>query len=352
MVHAPTVTVIICAYTEVRWNDLIEAVASLRRQQLPPAEVIVVVDHNPGLLARAQVEFPGVIVIDNSGPRGLSGARNSGLAAARGEIVAFMDEDAAAEPAWLAELAAVYADPNVLGAGGAIVPQWQNGRPAWFPEEFDWVVGCTYRGMPQVQAPVRNLIGCNMSLRRAVFAEVGGFRPGIGRVGTLPVGCEETELCIRVRQRWPQGELVYVPTAVVRHRVPQGRATWEYFRSRCYAEGISKAMVTQFVGAQDGLSAERAYTLRTLPAGMLDGLAAALRGHGGGLGRAAAIAGGFALTALGYGRGMVAKAGSHENGQSRSRRIRRLSRRRLRSGERRGQGFRERGQAAVEEVTP
>ena len=310
MVHAPTISVIICAYTDLRWNDLIEAVGSLRRQQLAPAELIVVIDHNPGLLARARAEFPDVTVVENTGPQGLSGARNSGLAAARGEIVAFMDEDATADPSWLQELAAAYADPNVLGAGGAIVPEWQHGRPAWFPEEFDWVVGCTYRGMPQAQAPVRNLIGCNMSLRRAVFAEVGGFRPGIGRVGTLPVGCEETELCIRVRQRWPHGELVYVPAAVVRHRVPQGRGTWEYFRRRCYAEGISKALVTQLVGAQDGLSSERAYTLRTLPEGMLRGLGAALRGHGGGLRRAGAIAGGFALTTIGYGRGLLARVGS------------------------------------------
>ena len=312
MVHAPTISVIICAYTDVRWNDLIEAVASLRRQQMAPAEVIVVVDHNPGLLARARAEFLDVTVLENTGSQGLSGARNSGLAAASGEIVAFMDEDAAADPTWLEELAGAYADPNVLGAGGAIVPQWQNGRPGWFPEEFDWVVGCTYRGMPRVQNPVRNLIGCNMSLRREVFAEVGGFRPGIGRVGTLPVGCEETELCMRVRQRWPQGELVYVPAAVVRHSVPQARATWAYFRSRCYAEGISKALVTQFVGAQDGLSSERAYTLRTLPAGVLRGLRTTLRGQAEGLGRAAAIAGGFMLTAIGYGRGLLALAGEGE----------------------------------------
>ncbi len=344
MVHAPTISVIICAYTDVRWNDLIEAVASMRRQQLAPAEVIVVVDHNSGLLARARAEFPDVTVIENTGPQGLSGARNSGLAAASGEIAAFMDEDATADPAWLKELAAAYADPDVLGAGGAIVPEWQNGRPAWFPAEFDWVVGCTYKGMPRTQAPVRNLIGCNMSLRRDVFAEVGGFRPGIGRVGTLPVGCEETELCIRVRQRWPQGELVYVPTAIVRHSVPQGRATWGYFRSRCYAEGISKALVTQFVGAQDGLSSERAYTLRTLPAGVLKGLAAALRGHGGGLGRATVIAAGLALTATGYGRGRLARNGIAGHGQAGSRRGR------LRSERARQQVPAERVQA--EEVAP
>src|SRR5512141_177425 len=98
MVHVLPISVIICAYTDARWNDLIEAVASLRRQQTAPAEVIVVVDHNPALLARVRAEFPHVTVIENMGPQGLSGARNSGLAAASGEIVAFMDEDATAEP--------------------------------------------------------------------------------------------------------------------------------------------------------------------------------------------------------------------------------------------------------------
>jgi GT2 family glycosyltransferase len=307
MIDTPSISVVVCAYSDVRWNDLVEAVASLQRQHRQPAEIIVVVDHNPALLEQARAQFPGVTVIENTGPRGLSGARNSGLAVAGSDVIAFMDEDATADPEWLEELAAAYADPGVLGAGGAILPLWQNGRPDWFPAEFDWVVGCTYRGMPQAGAPVRNLIGCNMSFRRHVFGEAGGFRPGIGRIGTLPVGCEETELCIRVRQTWPEGALVYVPAAIVQHRVPATRATWSYFRSRCYAEGISKALVTQYVGAQDGLSSERAYTLRTLPAGVLRGLGAALRGDGQGLRRSAAIAGGFVLTALGYGRSVLAR---------------------------------------------
>ncbi len=166
---------------------------------------------------------------------------------------------------------------NVIGVGGAIEPVWLEGRPAWFPEEFDWVVGCTYHGMPQTQTGVRNLIGCNMSFRREVFGLVGGFRDGIGRVGTRPVGCEETEICIRINHRWPNRKLLYDPQARVNHRVPPNRATWHYFRTRCFSEGLSKSLVTQYVGSKDGLASERTYTFHTLPRGVLRGAADAFR---------------------------------------------------------------------------
>ncbi|HEX9374353.1 MAG TPA: glycosyltransferase family 2 protein, partial [Roseiflexaceae bacterium] len=141
------ISVVICAYTMDRWAELRAAVESLRRQSAPPREIVVVVDHNPALLDHARAELPGVTTMANAGPRGLSGARNSGVAASRGALVAFMDEDARAAPDWLARLAAGYADPCALGVGGAILPLWSDGRPGWFPDEFAWVVGCTYRGM-------------------------------------------------------------------------------------------------------------------------------------------------------------------------------------------------------------
>src|SRR5439155_54307 len=84
----------------------------------------------------------------------------------------------------------------------------QGERPTWHPPEFGWVVGCSYRGLPVEPAPVRNLIGCNMSMRRELFDAVGGFTHGIGRIGTIPLGCEETEWCIRVRQRFPELEFL------------------------------------------------------------------------------------------------------------------------------------------------
>jgi hypothetical protein len=297
----PSISVVICAYTEERWDDLAAAVESVRRQTAPPREVIVVVDHNPPLLDRVRHAFARVIANPNAGPRGLSGARNSGVAAATGAIVAFLDDDARAAPDWLERIVLAYRDPGVLGVGGASEPLWPGERPTWFPAEFDWVVGCTYRGMPEGTQQVRNLIGSNMSLRRDVLADLGGFTSGIGRVGARPVGCEETELCIRAAQRWPDTVLLYEPSARVSHRVPPGRATWAYFRSRCFSEGLSKALVSRLVGANDGLATERTYTLRTLPLGIAHGLAdAVFRRDPGGLARAAAISAGLLTTTAGY----------------------------------------------------
>ena len=97
-------SVVVSTYDEKRWDDLVACLDSLARQSLPPLEQIVVVDHNPALLEMAKREFPTAKVVANERPRGLAGARNTGIAAARGEIVAFIDDDARAEPRWLEEL--------------------------------------------------------------------------------------------------------------------------------------------------------------------------------------------------------------------------------------------------------
>jgi glucosyl-dolichyl phosphate glucuronosyltransferase len=300
------VSVVMCAYTEARWDDLVAAVEALQRQTVAPRELIVVIDHNQPLLERARAHIPGVVLVENEEARGLSGARNSGIAVAQGAVLAFIDEDAMAASDWLEHLLAGYTDASVMGVGGAIEPVWQAGRPAWFPDEFNWVVGCTYRGMPETAAAVRNLIGCNMSFRRDVFDAIGGFRSGIGRVGTRPVGCEETEFCIRAGQCWPERTFLYEPRARVSHRVPPLRGCWAYFRARCYAEGLSKALVAQLVGAQDGLASERNYTRRTLPQGVLRNALTALRyGEAGAAGRAGALIAGLVMTTAGYVMGRV-----------------------------------------------
>ncbi len=295
-----TCSVVICAFADERFGQLIAAVESLRAQTQAPAEVIVVVDGNPALLERARREREDAVVVANTGPPGLSGARNSGVACARSDIVAFLDDDATAAPDWLERLTGPYGDEAVAGVGGWVEPVWVDGRPGWFPQEFDWVVGCSYRGLPPGRAPVRNLIGANMSFRREVLAEVGGFRADLGRVGAQPLGCEETELCLRIANRWPDRVLLFEPSARVSHRVPAERSSWRYFRARCYAEGLSKATVARLAGARK-LSSERSHALRVLPKGVARSLGtAAAERNGDALRRAFAIAAGLAITSTGY----------------------------------------------------
>ena len=310
---APTFSVVICAYTENRWGELLDAIASARQQRYPAHEVIVAIDNNARLLARLRAAFPGdaVIVVENADAPGLSGARNSGIAVATGEIVAFLDDDAAADPDWLDCLAGAYRDPRVLGVGGAITPRWQARKPAWFPEELYWVFGCTYRGLPGTATPVRNLIGANMSFRRELFATLGGFRTGFGQVGGGMLRCDDTEFCLKVQQRRPASVLLYEPRAHVRHFVPAARASWSYLCVRCFTEGRAKALIASLAGAGDGLSSERAYTARVLPRGVARGLRdGLLRGDGAGFGRAAAIGGGLAVTVAGYLYGTVQQRAS------------------------------------------
>jgi len=307
---AVDVSVVIRTFSEARWGRLVAAVDSVRQQTCQPREVIVVVDHHPRLLARLGRALGDVVKVASRGPRGASGALNSGVAAARGTIIAFLDDDATAAPDWLARLTAPYADERVLGVGGRIEPVWPGGgrRPAWLPEEFDWVVGCTFPGGFDAAGPVPRLIGANMSFRRQVFEQTGGFHTGIGAIGASLQKCEDTEFCLRVARHWPHHVLRYEPRAVVHHHVPAARVRWQYFCARCYAEGQAKAQLARLAGARETLALERRYALRTLPRGILRRLwiDVVRRRDPSGLYRIGAMLAGLGLTGAGYASGLVA----------------------------------------------
>jgi glucosyl-dolichyl phosphate glucuronosyltransferase len=295
------VSVVISTYSQARSALLLDAVRSLRRQTVEPLEVMVVVDHSPELLGQLRDAMPGVVLLESGRRPGLSGTRNQALEACRGELVAFLDDDAAARSDWIARLLAHFADPAVMGVGGRTDSVWESGRPGWFPVEFDWVVGGSYRGLPESAAEVRNVLGNNMAFRTELLREVGGFREDMGRVGTRPVGCEETELCIRMRQRWPERKIVYEPLARISHQVPPERARLRYYISRCFSEGLSKAKVASVVGGRDATASERRHVLGTLPrSAALDALGGVGRLQIGGLLRAAAMVAGLAAAASGF----------------------------------------------------
>lgn len=300
----PTVSVVICCYTVTRWDLLLDVIESVRDQTIAPQEVFVIVDHNEDLYERLVSVVDDVTLVKSSGPRGLSGARNTGVGLANSDIVAFLDDDAEAAPDWLERLIAFYDDPDVLAVGGRVEPVWDTGRPRYFGEELDWIVGCSHRGMPRVASEVRNVIGANMSFRLEVLRQVGGFNIALGRQGAKPLGCEETEICIRSRMGAPGSRIVYEPAAVVRHHVPAHRATFSYMLARSWSEGISKAQVSQVVGHKRALGAERRYVKSVLPRAVLAGIRDWSRGSNPqGLGRAGSVLAVLAFTSAGYLRG-------------------------------------------------
>jgi glycosyltransferase involved in cell wall biosynthesis len=308
-----SISVIICAYTEKRWDDLVAAVESVQQQTLPASEIIIVVDHNLDLLLRVRENLLGVIAIENGESKGLSGARNSGAVVAQGTVLAFLDDDAIAEPDWVEKLAACYTSPNIVGVGGKIEPLWSVAPPSWFPSEFNWVIGCTYQGMPTKNTPVRNIIGANMSVRRDILLSVGGFRASFGcnkdtsmasanlRWFHHYAGDEETEFCIRVTQLLPGSVWLYTTSAVIEHRVTAQRTRWAYYVWRCYDEGLGKASLVKLHKVRTALSSERTYTFKALPRGIMRGLVDTFfRRDLTGVLRAGAIVVGLAITIVGY----------------------------------------------------
>jgi GT2 family glycosyltransferase len=275
-------TIVIPTHSEQRWNSLIRTVASARSQTRTPAEIIVVVDHNPALYRRIRRDLAGVTVLENAYAAGVSGNRNTGAFTAQTSLIAFLDDDTIADPNWLDHLVRPFADPTVVGTGGGINPDWESHRPRWMPEEFLWAVGGSYAGMPTRTAPIRNVWSASMVVRHDVFTAVGGFRVGFGKIGDQNRP-EDTELCLRMAAL-DGGHWMYVPDAVIRHEVPAGRSTFGFFLQRCYAEGRGKVQMAALDTASDTLRAdslgtERAY-LWSLPKAVARNLGAALTGRG------------------------------------------------------------------------
>jgi GT2 family glycosyltransferase len=314
---APMISVVVCAFSEQRWDELCAAIASLEQQSLVPQDVVLVIDHNDRLFERALGAFERVRITRNTAEKGLSGARNTGTETARGSIILFLDDDATADRHWVEHMVAPLEDPDIIGVGGFVLPAWEGDvAPPWLPEEFYWVVGCSYRGLPAHRAQIRNPIGATMAFRASSLLACGGFASALGRVGDKPVGCEETDLSLRIAAAQPQSRVILARDAVVHHRVPRQRQTASYFLRRCYWEGVSKAVLARRLGerAAQGLSDERTHALRTLPQGMLLAVAEAWKRRSPALAlRAGSIPIGFVVTAAGYVAGSlkVASSGNH-----------------------------------------
>jgi glycosyltransferase involved in cell wall biosynthesis len=223
-----------------------------------PFETLLVLDPVPELIDFYEARVPSFVKIITSPEKGLSNARNAGIKNSSGEIIVFIDDDAYADPYWLENIQRNYEDPNVLGVGGQIKPHWETERPKWFPQEFFWIVGCSYQDLEQRRA-VRNPIGANMSFRRSAFEKVGSFRSDIGRYGKMLLAGEEAEFSLKLLNSVPESKIMYEPRAIVYHRVPKERVNLNYIIKRAYYEGISKGVIAKSKKTDKTLSTEQGY---------------------------------------------------------------------------------------------
>jgi len=131
------VSVNVCAHMMHRRNDVRDAIASLCQQAQRPDQIVLVIDHDEELLAcTTSALSQWVVVVANREARGLSGGRNTGVAAATRDLITFIDDGAVADASWLDIPLARCKGPDILGASGCIDPLWAGLHPAWLPEEF------------------------------------------------------------------------------------------------------------------------------------------------------------------------------------------------------------------------
>ena len=244
----PKLSVILPTYN--RASLLKRAVAALLRQSADPSTYeIVVVENNCSDGTREMVEGlddPRVRVI--SEPRqGLSFARNAGLDAARGEIVAFTDDDVEAVPDWVDTiLALLKKNPGADGVGGRVLPAWEGGRPQWLTREH-WAPlalqdhGDTRRTFDRDQ-PI-GLVGANVAFRREVFDRIGRFSPDVQRVRNGIGSTEDHELLTRLYAAG--GRMLYHPKMLVMARVQSERCDRTYHRRWHEGHGRFHAMMRE-----------------------------------------------------------------------------------------------------------
>jgi glucosyl-dolichyl phosphate glucuronosyltransferase len=227
------ITVILCTYN--RCQSLSKALSSVAASTLPPSVKweVLVVDNNSCDQTREVVEdfcrrYPARFRYLFEPQTGKSHALQTGIREARGDVVAFTDDDVTVEPTWLQNLTAELHSGEWAGAGGRIVLQWPPSLPDWLAIEGPWV----RHGLPafdqghEAKELIEPPFGPNMAFRKEVFQKHGGFRTDLGPSPENYIRCEDTEIG---RRLIAAGErLRYEPSAVVYHPVPQNQIEKKY----------------------------------------------------------------------------------------------------------------------------
>ena len=243
----PKISAAICTHN--RSDLLARALESLCRQSLPEDDFEVLVVDNASsddteAVARSFCDGRAHFTYVAEPALGLSRARNRALKEARGHYIAFLDDDAVAEPDWLQEILSAFAEavPEPGCVGGKSQPDWQRPRPLWLHDAqmqalsiIDWSDKAFFVEPPYF------LVGTNIAYDRRLILDIGGFDESLGRLGKALLSGEEVEIVDRIRAA---GRLIYyTPRAVVSHLVSGTRLTKAWHFERAKWQGISDGLV-------------------------------------------------------------------------------------------------------------
>lgn len=181
----------------------------------------------------------------------LSEARNYAASIASGDAYIFLDDDVTLSNTWLSSMLDGYAGGEVA-VGGPAHPDWETEQPPYLPDEMLWLVGVTHKGFESDDGYVRNVFGCNFSVRADVFDTLGGFPEHLGKNRGKALQGEETALSVKIKKQYGKG-MRYIPDAAVYHQVDAGQTSVSYLLDRAYWQGYSKA---QFEGGDLGEEGE------------------------------------------------------------------------------------------------
>lgn len=233
-------SVVVCT-----WNRpvlLQSCLDALEHQTLPKDqyEVLIVFSHPcESTLAGFRPDPPyrmtcRIVVEDVAG---ISRARNRGWQEAAGEYIAYIDDDARADPDWAGRILGHFTSvsPRPIAVGGDVLPFLTKKPPFWFSGELETF---SFGGNPRFLSPSQaryGFIGTNMAFTREILAESGGFSLSLGMVGPVLNLGEETELFVRIGRKHP-GRFWYDPNLRVRHCVADRHL---HLRIRCSRSFIS-----------------------------------------------------------------------------------------------------------------
>jgi len=230
------ISVILCTYN--RCQSLATALTSLAAQVLPDSidwEVIIV-DNNSRDQTRAVVDGfwrqnPERFRYLMEPQQGKSFALNQGIREARGNVLAFTDDDVTMEPTWLHHLTAGLRSGDWAGAGGRTFPERGFVPPHWLPTEGRYALAplAVFDMGADTKELTETPFGNNMAFRKELFEKYGGFHTGLGpRAGSAgPQKSEDSEFGERLLAAGEQFR--YEPDAVVYHSVPPNRMQKKYF---------------------------------------------------------------------------------------------------------------------------